>query len=210
MSRILVFFVVLNSSDSVILANETNTVAAADRGWQCVQREPSVAQIQAWVSEPYRDETLLLERSRWGAMVPQRVRVQVSGNDEGDWYSTRTEDEGWRRRLGGESRLGWRIDAEWDFSQWIEPPRHLTRVRIQTLSSDRRRKEVGLATGLFYQRRRSQWAYWRQSDLNHKERAQLWWRIQELTSLLDAKTSGRLSAALRVLNCLVAGNKPLP
>ncbi len=210
MSRLLVVVLVAQFTGSMTLANDTNTVEVENRGWRCVEREPTVALIQRWVSEPYRDEIRSLQRSRWGAMVPQRVRVHVAGNDEGDWYSTRTDDEGWRRRLGGESRLGWRVEAEWDFSQWIEPPRHLTRMRIQATSSDRLRKEVERATRLFYQRRRSQWTYWNDTGLTFKERSQLWWQIQELTSRLDAITSGRLTAALRLLNCLVAGNKPLP
>ena len=64
MSRILVFIVVLNWSGSTILANETNTVLVSKRGWQCVQHEPTAAQIQEWVSLPYRQEIRSLQRNR--------------------------------------------------------------------------------------------------------------------------------------------------
>jgi len=173
-------------------------------------QEPTIQTVHRWVARPYHDEMNTIRHKPWAAAIPHRFRLQVSGKDEGDWYNTITDDDSWRRRLGGESRLGWRVDVEWDFSQLVQSPVEVARARMTAFSADRRRKEIELATNIYFQRRQHQWSYWTNGQLDTNKRSELWWKIQALTSRLVAMTSGRFLAAMQMDRCPVAANKPVP
>jgi hypothetical protein len=157
-----------------------------------LHNEPSVFDVQRAVLSHHQHHQRGAESNRmmWAAALPKQLEVRVSGQDEGDWTDTVYEEDGWRRRLGGESQFGWKVLVEWDLSRLVYHPHQLAMGRIQSMRYQMRKQAVDTAIQLYYERRRLQWDWLTGRGLSHEQRTRIWWRIRELRARLDAMSGG--------------------
>ena len=156
---------------------------------QRLKGDPSVQKVRRGVlskSFPSRTQQAMT----WAAVLPKQLQVRLSGHDEGDWSDTVYEEDGWRRRLGGESQLGWRVALEWDLSRLVYHPHHLVLDRIEFMKHRTQQQAEDEAIQLYYERRRLQWSWLTDRLLTEPQCARLWWKIRELAARLDVMTNG--------------------
>ena len=162
--------------------------------WAALIREADITTVlqAATVHTQSSQLNALQSQSRWYAALPKKVSIRVQQHQDDGWRGTLYDDEGWSHRSLKDTRLGWRLEAEWALSEMVYNTNLLAVKRYRRQQKQFVRECLDEVTRIYFERRQLQLLYMIHSSTEPLERSKQWVKIQELSARLDRMTGGLL------------------